>query len=353
LKAEEKLVMRDCRRILSLGIAVWGLLLSAGPAWSQGAAGPYHVASEWKIGGDGGWDYMAVDPQSKLLYITRGNHVIAVDTNSGKQVADITGLHGTHGVVFSSDGVHGYITDAGTANQVVEFNRQTNTIEKTIPAGTGPDGAVFDPATKTVWAFNGRSHDATVIDTVTNTVVATVALPGKPEFPVSDAAGFVYDNIEDKNEIVKLDANTHTVVATWPVCDSPSGLAIDREHHRLFAVCDGGKMAVVDTASGKVVATPTIGDGPDAAGFAGGMAFSSNGGTGTLTVVKEDGPDQYTVVQDVATKRGARTMAFEADGSRLYTVTAEFGPRPAATAENPRPRPPMVPGTFEVIVVSR
>jgi YVTN family beta-propeller protein len=344
--------MKDCREILSMGVAVCGLLLSAGPAWSQGAgSGPYHVVNELKIGGDGGWDYMAVDPQSKLLYITRGNHVIVVDTSAGKQVADITGLHGTHGVVFSSDGVHGYITDGG-ANQVAEFNRQTNTIEKTIPAGTGPDGAVFDPATKTVWAFNGRSHDATVIDTATNTVVATVALPGKPEFPVSDAAGFVYDNIEDKNEIVKLDANAHTVVATWPVCDSPSGLAIDREHHRLFAVCDGGKMAVVDTESGKVVATPTIGDGPDAAGFAGGMAFSSNGG-GTLTVVKEDDADHYTVVQDVPTKRGARTMAFEADGSRLYTVTAEFGPRPAATPENPRPRPAIVPGSFEVIVVSR
>ena len=221
---------------------MWRGSMAAGPVRGQNAARParFTCTQEWKIGGDGGWDYMAVDPQSKLLYVTRGNHVIVIDTSAGKQVADITGLHGTHGVVFSSDGVHGYITDGG-GNQVAEFNRQTNTIEKTIPAGTGPDGAVFDPATKTVWAFNGRSHDATVIDTATNTVVATVALPGKPEFPVSDAAGFVYDNIEDKSEIVKLDAKAHTVVATWPIapCEGPSGLAIDRAHHRLFAVCDG------------------------------------------------------------------------------------------------------------------
>jgi len=350
--------MNACGRAAWMAV-ICGLVLAAGPARSQSGgqdpvAGPFHVQQEWKIGGDGGWDYLAVDPQSKLLYVTRGNHVIVIDTNAGKQVADITGLHGTHGVVFSSDGVHGYITDGG-GNQVAEFNRQTNTIEKLIPAGTGPDGEVFDPVTETVWAFNGRSHDATVIDTHTNTVVATVALPGKPEFPVSDGRGFLYDNIEDKSEIVKLDAKAHTVVATWPACDSPSGLAIDREHHRLFSVCDGGKMAVVDTESGKVVATPAIGDGPDAARFssAGQYAISSNGGSGTMTFVHEDDPDRYSVIQNVATKRGARTMAMDPDGSRFYTVTAEFGPRPAPTAENPRPRPTIVPGSFEVIVVGK
>lgn len=297
---------------------------------------------------------MAVDPVSKLLYITRGNHVIAVDTNSGRQVTDITGLHGTHGVVFSSDGIHGYITDGG-ANQVAEFNRKTNTIEKTIPAGTGPDGAVFDPATKTVWAFNGHSHNATVIDTTTNMVVATVSLPGKPEFPVTDGKGSVYDNIEDKSEIVRIDAKTHTVTATWPTgpCERPSGLAIDRAHRRLFAVCDG-TMAVVDADSGKVIATPKIGDGPDAARFsdADQDAFSSNG-DGTMTVVHEDDPDHYTVIQNVLTKRGARTMAMEPDGSRLYTVSAEFGPRPSPTPENPRPRPSIVPGSFEVIALGK
>jgi DNA-binding beta-propeller fold protein YncE len=186
-------------------------------------------------------------------------------------------------------------------------------------------------------------------------VVATVALPGKPEFPVADGKGYVYDNIEDKSEIVKINARTHTVEATWPIlpCEGPSGLAIDRKHRRLFAVCDG-KMAVVDADSGKVVATPTIGDGPDAARFSntGQYAFSSNG-AGTLTVVHEDDPDHYTVVQNLPTKRGARTMAMDPDGHRLYVVTAEFGPRPAPTADHPHPRPTIVPGSFEVIAIGK
>ena len=317
------------------------------------AQGTFRIQHEWKLGGDGGWDYLSVDPESKLLYITRGNHVIVVDTTQGKQVADITGLHGTHCVVFSSDGVHGYITEGG-ANQVAKFNRKTNTIEKTIPAGTGPDGAVFEPVTKTVWAFNGHSHNVTVIDTNTDTVVATIDLPGKPEFPVADGKGNVYDNIEDKSEIVKLDARAHSIAATWSTlpCEGPSGLSIDPDHRRLFAVCDD-RMAVVDADSGKVVATPATGDGPDASRFskADQVAFSPNGGSGTLTVVHEDSPDSYTVAQTLTTKRGARTMAMDPDGSHVYLVTADFGPRPAApTADNPRQRPPIVPGSFEVIV---
>ncbi|MGA7523724.1 MAG: YncE family protein [Acidobacteriaceae bacterium] len=339
-------------------VTLGGLLLvaaaGAAPLRAQESRGPFHVQAEWKIGGDGFWDYLGVDPVSKLLYITHGDRVIVVNTREGKQVAEITGLHGIHAVVFSSDGVHGYITDGG-ANQVVEFDRKTNTIEKTIPAGMGPDGAVFDPSTKTVWAFNGHSHNATVIDTRTNTVVATVALPGRPEFPVADGRGYVYDNIESKSEIVKINAKTHTVEAEWSIlpCEGPSGLAIDRKHRRLFAVCDG-TMAVVDADNGKVVATPKIGEGPDAARFSpkDQYAFSSNG-EGTLTVVHEDSPDHYTVVENLTTKRGARTMAMDPDGQRLFTVTAELGPRPAPTADHPHPRPTIVPGSFEVIAIGK
>lgn len=335
--------------------AALALCLLASSAMPLRAQGPYHVEHEWKLGGDGGWDYLSIDPQSKLLYITRGDHVMVVDTSQGKQVADITGLHGTHCVVFSSDGEHGYITDGG-ANQVAKFNRKTNTIEKTIAVGDHPDGAVFDPATETVWAFNGRGHSVSVIDTSTDTVVATIDLPGKPEFPVADGHGNIYDNIEDKSEIVRLDAKDHKLTATWPVapCESPSGLAIDREHRRLFAVCDNKMMAIVDADSAKVVATPAIGEGPDAARFSpqGLLAFSSNGG-GSLTVIHEDSKDKYSVLQDLATKRGARTLAMEPDGSRIYLATAEFGPRPAPTAENPRPRPSLVPGSFEIIVVAK
>ncbi|HLH35180.1 MAG TPA: YncE family protein [Alloacidobacterium sp.] len=312
------------------------------------------MQDKWKIGGDGGWDYLAVDPQSGHLYITRGNHVMVVDTSSGKALADITGLKGTHGVAFDTDGKTGYISD-GASNAVAIFDRSSNKITQTIPAGTNPDGILFEPSTKTVWAFNGRSKNATVIDSATKQVVATVALPGKPEFPVADGKGSVFVNIEDKNEIAHLDAKSHKLLAEWPIgCESPSGQAIDVANNRLFSVCDGKKMAVVDAASGKVVASPEIGEGPDAAAFDPNTqnAFSSNG-DGTLTVVHQNSADSYSVAQNVSTQRSARTMALDPKTGKIYLVAAEFGPRPAATPENPRPRPPVLPGSFVVIVVSK
>jgi YVTN family beta-propeller protein len=340
-------------RILAAGsILSLAALGSTSAAWAQG---PFHIQAKWQIGGEGGWDYLAVDPVSGLLYITRENHVAVVNPRTGKQVADITGLHRTHGVVFDSDGKTGYISDGG-GNQVAVFNRKTNQISKMLPAGTNPDGMVFEPVTHTVWAFNGRSNNVTVIDTRSQTVVATVALPGKPEFPVADGKGSIFDNIEDKSEIVHIDARSHSVRGVWPLApgESPSGLALDRLSGRLFSVCDNKKMVVVDANTGKVVATPEIGDGPDAARFSprDKYAFSSNGG-GTLTVVREDSPDKYTVVQNLATEKGARTMTLAPDGKRVYLVTAQFGPRPAATAANPRPRPSIVPGSFVVLVASR
>jgi DNA-binding beta-propeller fold protein YncE len=318
------------------------------------AQGPYHVAAQWKIGGDSGWDYIAVDPASQILYITHGNHVVVMDTATGKVKTDITGLKGVHGVAFDTSGRFGYISD-GRANEVVVFNRKTGAIVAHVPAGTNPDGITFEPVTQTVWAFNGRSNSATVISDQTHKVVATVSLPGKPEFPVADGKGSVYDNIESLSKIVRIDAKTHTILAAWPIapCEGPSGLAIDKKHDRLFAVCDG-VMAVVDAKTGKVVATPKIGDGPDAARFDAKhqLAFSSNG-EGTLTVVHEDSPNSYAVLQTLPTKRGARTMALDESTGTIYTVTADFGPRPAATPEHPHPRPSLVPGSFVVLVIKR
>ena len=318
------------------------------------AQGPYHVSAQWRIGGDTWWDYLAFDSANKLLYVTHGDHVVAIDPSSGKVVSDITGLKGTHGVAFDTSGKFGYISDGG-ANEVVVFDRKTRAILTRVPAGTNPDGIVFEPVTQTVWAFNGRSKNATVIDDATHKVVATVPLPGKPEFPVADGKGSVYDNIEDLSQIAHIDAKTHTVLASWPIapCEGPSGLAIDKQHDRLFAVCDG-KMAVVDSNTGKVVATPTIGDGPDAARFdpRHQLAFSSNG-EGTLSVVHEDSPDSYSVIQTLPTKRGARTLALDESTGTIYLSTADFGPRPAATAASPHPRPALVPGSFVILVVSR
>jgi YVTN family beta-propeller protein len=316
----------------------------------------YHVADHWKVGGQGGWDYLLSDDAAHRLYITHNSRVEVIDSATGKAIGAVTGLKSTHGVALNPDGKTGYISD-GAGNAIVVFNRSDLSVIATVPAGTNPDGITFEPVTKTVWAFNGRSKSVSVLDTASNTIIATTPLPGKPEFPQADGSGFVYDNIEDKNEIVKLDATSHAVVATWPLegCDSPSGLAIDRAKHRLFSVCDGNKMAIVDYETGKVLGLATIGDSPDAARFDSkhGLAFSSNGGDGgSLSVVDTTKPG-FPTLQSVKTARGARTMAFDASTGRIYVVTAEFGPAPAATETMPHPRPSVLPDSFQVIVIER
>lgn len=314
---------------------------------------PYHIVDHWKLGGDGFWDYLLADSSAHRLYITHGARVEVIDAQTGKAIGAITGLHGTHGVALDTSGKYGYISDGG-GNAVVVFDRTSLATVATIPAGTNPDGIVFEPATQTVWAFNGRSKDATVIDAATRKVVATIPLPGKPEFPAVDGKGTVFDNIEDKSEIVRLDAHARKLTAEWPAgCDSPSGLAFDIAGNRLFAVCDGKKMSVVDSNSGKVIATPAIGDGPDAASYspAKNLAFASCG-EGVLSVVDTSKPN-YPTIETLPTQRGARTMTYDPGTDKMYVVTAEFGPRPAATAENPRPRPAIVPGSFTVIVIGR
>jgi YVTN family beta-propeller protein len=318
---------------------------------SASAQQPYRVLDRWTLPDAGGWDYLNVDSAAHRLYISRGDHVDVVDTTTGKLVGSIDGLGRTHGVAFDTTGKLGYITDSGT-NSVVVFDRATLAKVATIAAGTGPDGIVFEPATQTVWAFNGRSHDATVIDATTQKVVATVALPGRPEFPAADGTGMVYDNIEDKSEIVQMDARAKTLTATWPLtgCEGPSGLAMDRAGHKLFPVCDG-KMGIVDAKSGKTIMTATIGDGPDAAAWsaAHGLAFASCG-AGVLAVV--DAATGKTI-EMLPTAAGARTMTYDPATDRAYLVTAQFGPRPAPTPQNPRGWPSMIPGTFTIIVVGR
>jgi YVTN family beta-propeller protein len=319
------------------------------------AAQNYHVADHWKIGGQGGWDYLLSDDAAHRLYLTHNSRVEVVDSTTGKPVGAVTGLKSTHGVALNTDGKTGYISD-GAGNAIVVFNRADLSVQATVAAGTNPDGITFEPATNTVWAFNGRSNNISVLDSASNTIVATVPLPGKPEFPQADGQGSVFVNIEDKNEIVKLDAASRKATATWPLpgCESPSGMAIDRAKHRIFSVCDGRKMAIVDYQSGKVLGLASIGDSPDAAGFdlKHGLAFSSNGGDGTLTIVDAEKPG-FPVLQTVKTEAGARTMALDASTGRIYLVTAQFGAAPAATAAMPHPRRTVVPDSFEIIVVER
>ncbi len=341
--------MRDLQRSILLTASI-GLMCCTSLAQTP----QFHLQKTWHIGGDGWWDYLKVDPAAHRLYIARGTRVQVVNTQTGKLITEIGGMSGVHGVALHSNGKYGYISD-GMANTVRVFDRATLKVVANIPAEKNPDAILFDPATKRVFAFNGRSQSATAIDTGNNSVLKTIPLPGKPEFAQSDAAGNVYVNIEDKNQIVRIDAHSLKPTATWPIapCDSPSGLAIDRAHHRLFSVCDNNVMVVVDTRDGKVVATPTIGKGPDATRYDANrhLVFSPNGGDGTVTVIQQKSPNSYVPVETVPTQRGARTMALDTSTGTLYLVTAEFGPRPTATAANPRQRPAMLPNSFVVLVV--
>jgi sugar lactone lactonase YvrE len=349
----EKLAMQIRLNLCLLGAGVFAFLACGSQLKAVGQE-PYRVLDRWKLDDAGWWDYLTVDAPAHRLYVTRGDHLDVLDTNTGKQLGSIGGLHGIHGVALDAAGKFGYISDGG-GNAVVVFDRASLATVATIPAGTGPDSIIFEPATQTVWAFNGRSRNATVIDVESGKVVATVALPGKPEAPAVDGKGMVFDNLEDKGEIVRLDARARKVTAEWKIegCEGPSGLAIDPEGRRLFPVCDGKKMGIVDADSGKTLATAAIGDGPDAAGWSASrkLVFASCG-EGVLSVIDAASPD-YKTVETLPTQAGARTMGYDAKTDRVYLVTAEFGPRPQPTAENPRPRPPIVPGSFTVLVVGR
>ncbi len=332
------------------------LLVSIWFAGSLGlAAQQYAISGRIPLAGDGGWDYLFADSVNRQLYVSHGTEVDVVDLPSEKLVGKITGMKRIHGIVVANDLNRGFISDGGD-NVVVVFDLKSRAILQRVPAGKNPDGMLYDPFSRRVFAFNGSSHDVTAIEAASGKLAGTIALDGKPEFPVSDEKGNVYVNIEDKSEISQLDPQTLQVKKTWPLspCEEPSGLAMDLSARRLFSVCSNNKMAVVNADSGQVVATVAIGNGPDAAAFDAErkLAFSSNG-EGNLTVVKQDSPDNYTVLATVPTERSARTMTLDVKTHKLYLSAAQPGPAPAATTENPHPRPVMVPGSFHVLVVSQ
>jgi len=316
--------------------------------------GKYSVKARWKVGGPGGWDLLAVDDAARRLYLSRSDRVVVLDADSGKVVGEIAHTDGVHGIAIAADLGRGY-TSNGKANSVTVFDLKTLKPVKEIKIdGQNPDVILYDAAKHRLYTFNGRSNDVSVIDAQTLEPVGKIALGGKPEFAVSDGHGRMYVNIEDKAELAVVDESALKVVATWPLesCEEPTGLALDNAHHRLFSVCQNEKMIVTDSANGHRVATVEIGEGPDGAVFdaARGLVFSSNG-AGTLTIVHEDDPEHFRVVDNLATQKSARTLTLDPKTHRLFLPAAEFGSTPAATTEQPRPRPTMVPDTFSVLVV--
>jgi len=334
----------------SYAVVLSGILVALLAA--SAVAADYHLINTYKLGGEGGWDYLTIDSSSRRLYISRATHVMVIDVDTGKSVGDIPDTPGVHGIALAPELGRGFVSN-GREGTVTIFDTQSLKLISKVKAGENPDAILYDPASKRVFAFNGRSHDATAIDAATGTVAGTIKLEGKPEFAASDGKGEIFVNIEDKSQIDALDPNKLEVKASWPLapCQEPSGLAIDRKNRRLFAGCDNKMMAVVDTDTGKVIATPAIGDGVDANGFDPGtnLAFASCG-EGVLTVVKEESPTKFTVVQSVATQQGARTMALDEKTHNVAVVTAKFGPPPAPTADNPHPRRTILPDSFVVLV---
>lgn len=315
----------------------------------------YFVMGRLAIGGDGGWDYPSVDPNTHLLYLSRADHVTVVDTVSGKSVGEIPGTAGVHGIALAPELNRGFIS-CGKSNSVKVFDLKSRAVLASVATGDGPDAILYEPRTQRVFAFNGRGGSATVIDAKTNSVLATIALAGKPEFARADGRGAVFVNIEDTAELGMIDARGAVLKARWPLpkCEEPSGLALDSEHHRSFSTCGNQILAVINLDSGQSVASVPIGKGVDGGEFdpATQNMFSANG-EGTITVVHEVSPEHYAVQQTLSTQRGARTIALDSATHRLYLPTADLSQSPPASGANAHQRPTPIPGTFVVLVVQR
>ena len=335
------------------GLSLAGSVAFVGPAAPvrQTAVPAYHLLQTMPVGGTGGWDYLTVDAAAHRLYASHGTQVEVLDLQTHQRVGSVLNTPGVHGIAPVPQLGRGYIT-CGRTNTVSIFDLSTLEVTGTLPTGAKPDAVLFDAYSGRVFVFNNEGATATVINPATNTVVGRVALGGAPEAAVTDGQGLIFVNLEDKNEVVGFDAKTLVVRHRWSVApgEEPTGLALDRAHHRLFSGCGNGQAVVLDSRTGKVVAHLPIGRGVDGMVFdeASQAAVSSNGADGTLTVLHEQTPDQFRA-ETVASERGARTIALDPGTHRLYSATAQLGPAPAPTAEVPRPRPTIVSDSFHVL----
>ena len=312
----------------------------------------YRVVGRFEVGGEGGWDFLAVDEKRHHLLVTRGDAVQVVDMADGRLIATLTGLHGSHGVAVAGD--QAFISN-GRSNSVTVVDLDTLKTTGSIDvAGIGPDAILYDSQAGTVYTMNHNSGNISVIRAGGSKPGATIPAADGLEVAVLDGKGRLFVNAEDAGQIIMVDTATGKRMAQWKLgsCEGPTGLAIDTAHDRLFTVCANNRMMVVDATSGRLVAELPIGARPDGAAFdpALGNAYSSNG-EGSLTVVHEDDAEHFHVVENLPTQAGARTIALDPATHRLYLPAASYGPVPAATADAPKPRAPMIPGSFRILVV--
>ena len=341
---------KDWRFLLLGSLLLAAVAFAASLSAAQSGAGKYRVAKTIAVGGDEGWDYVTVDSAARRVYVSHGTHVVVLDADTDSVVGDIPDTQGVHGIAIASDAGRGF-TSNGRANTATIFDLKTLKTLGTVKTGTNPDAIIYDPASKRIFTMNGRSQDATAINAADGTVAGTLALGGKPEFAVADGKGGIFVNIEDKAELVHFDTGKLAVLHRWPMapCEEPSGLAADWKSHRLFAGCGNKLMAVINADNGKIVATVPIGDGVDANGFDPdtNLAYASTG-DGNLTVVHEDSPDKYSVLENLATKKSARTMGLDLKTHKVFLPAAEFDP--PAPGER---RGKIKPGSFIVLVAAK
>jgi DNA-binding beta-propeller fold protein YncE len=349
---EKRKTMRQHLTLLGLAALSAGLFCAA--AFSHAAAKPgasgYHVIKTVPVPGDEGWDYVYVDSAARRVYISHGTHTVVMNADTYAIEGDIPDTQGVHGIAVASDLGRGF-TSNGRANTVTIFDLKTLKTIGTVKTDANPDAIIYDPASKRVFTFNGRGKNSTAINAADGSVVGTIPLGGKPEFAVADGKGSVYVNNEDTSELSHLDSQNLKELHRWPLapCKSPSGLAGDLKSRRLIAVCDDKVSSIVDADSGKVVANPAICEGPDAAAFdPASNYFFASCGDGNLTVIHEDSPDKYTIVENVPTKKTARTMGLDLKTHTIFLPSAEFDP--PAPGER---RGKMKPGSFAIIVVGK
>jgi DNA-binding beta-propeller fold protein YncE len=338
------------KKIIVILISI--ILFECSISFSQQNTSGYRIANKFQVEGEDGWDFITIDESTGRLFISHSTVVNVIDSKDGKLIGIIPDTKGVHGIALAHDFNTGFISN-GKDSSVTVFDLQTlNFITKVNVTGINPDAILYDPFSQKVFVFNARSNNATVIDAKSNEAAGTITLPGNPEVAVTDGEGKVFVNIEDKSLVCQINPLTLAIEQTWSIApgDEPSGLAIDIENHRLFSVCSNKLMVVINSDDGSVITSLPIGERVDGVAFDSGLkrVYSSNG-EGTVTVIQEDDANTFRVLENVDTQKGARTIALDNTTHHIFLPTAEFGPVPEPTADNPHPRAAILPNTFIVL----
>lgn len=343
------------KKLGKLGLVLAVLTLAGVVLAEETKADGYKILRKIHLDGDGGWDYLKCDNDSRRLYVDHNNSVQVLDADSMKLIGTVEKVQRPHGVAVVPELGKGYAS-SGDPGSVVVFDLKTFKTITEIPSSKDTDVITYDPASGYVFTFNGDSSNSTVIDPKTDKAVTTLDLGGQPEFAVPDGKGYIYDNLESTDQVIRINTRTLKIEKRWMLEPkaSPCGMALDTEHHRIFVGCHNKTMVVLNAKSGKIIQTLPIGAHVDATYFdPTSKTVFDTCGDGTLSVIHENSPNKYSVVEDAATEFGARTIAFDPQTGHVFSATAKIEMPPTPTPNNPKPRGRIIPGTFEVLVIGK